>query len=85
MSPELRYSIITVTGPLLSTESVLYRSPIAVGNGSPVSDMGNRKSRVYCRDCKRQWTGWEEGYKRITPIAVRRVESSKYNGVGNKL
>ena len=47
MSPELRYSIITVTGPLLSTESVLYGSPTAVGNGSPVSDVGNWKSRVY--------------------------------------
>ena len=46
MSPELRYSIITVTGPLLSSESVLYGSPTAVGNGSPISDVGNRKSQV---------------------------------------
>ena len=47
MSPELRYSIMTVTGPSLSSESVLYGSPTAVGNGSPMSDVGNRKSRVY--------------------------------------
>ena len=36
-----------MTGPLLNSESVLYESPIAIGNGSPISDIGNRKSRVY--------------------------------------